>query len=193
MQMRLLVGLGNPGARYVGTRHNIGFMAVQEIAKRHGIGPWRPRFDGLACEGSIAGEKLLLLLPGTYMNESGRAVAQAAKSHNFLPDRITVFHDDIERRPGNVKVKIDGGDRGHNGLRSITAYLGKEYQRVQIGVGRPEDKHLVESYVLSKFPSVERAWFDRLIEVLAEYVIFLLRGEDVVFESEVTSTMKRFE
>ena len=191
--MLLLVGLGNPGARYVGTRHNIGFMAVQEIAKRHGIGPWRPRFHGLACEGSITGEKVLLLLPGTYMNESGRAVAQAAKSHNLLPDRITVFHDDIERRPGNVKVKIDGGDRGHNGLRSITAHLGKEYRRVQIGVGRPEDKLLVESYVLSKFAGVERAWFDRLVEALAEYVIFLVRGEDVAFENEVTSTMKRFE
>jgi PTH1 family peptidyl-tRNA hydrolase len=190
--MLLLVGLGNPGRQYVGTRHNIGFMTVEAIAKRYGIGPWRPHFEGLACEGPIGGVHVLLLLPGTYMNESGRAVAKAAKSHGLLPGDITVFHDDIERRPGNVKVKIGGGERGHNGLRSITAYVGKEYRRVQIGVGRPEYKHHVESYVLGKFVGVERAWFDKLVEVLAENVNFLVRGEDVIFENEVTCAMKRF-
>jgi peptidyl-tRNA hydrolase, PTH1 family len=190
--MRLLVGLGNPGARYVDTRHNIGFRVVEAIAKRHGIGSWGQRFKGLACEGSIAGEHVLLLLPGTYMNESGRAVAQAARDHRLLPDDITVFHDDIERRPGNVRVKIDGGDRGHNGLRSITAHVGKDYRRVQIGVGRPEFKHLVESYVLSKFADVELAWFNMLAETLAENVDLLVRGEGVVFEKRVNSAIARF-
>jgi len=190
--MLLLVGLGNPGARYVDTRHNIGFRVVKAIAKRHGIGPWRPRFHGLACEGSIESERVLLLLPGTYMNESGRAVAEAAQFFKLSLGQVTVFHDDIERRPGNVKVKIGGGERGHNGLRSITAYIGKEYRRVQIGVGRPELKSLVESYVLSKFDGVELTWFNVLAEVIAENVKFLVRGEDESFEDEVTSAMKRF-
>jgi len=190
--MLLLVGLGNPGARYAGTRHNIGFMTVEAIAKRYGIGQLRPHFQGLASEGLIVGEHVLLLLPGTYMNESGRAVAAAARSHGLLPGNIIVFHDDIERRPGNVKVKIGGGDRGHNGLRSITAHVGKEYRRVQIGVGRPEYKYLVESYVLSKFEGPERTWFNMLIEVIAEKVFFLVRGADAVFENEVSFAMRQF-
>ena len=118
--MLLLVGLGNPGARYVGNRHNVGFMAVQAIAKRHGIGPWRRRFQGVACEGPIGGARSLLLLPGTYMNESGRAVAEAAHFYKLPLDDITVFHDEIELPPGKVRVKIGGGIAGHNGLRSIT-------------------------------------------------------------------------
>ncbi len=190
--MLLLVGLGNPGAEYADTRHNIGARVVEAIAKRHGIGPWRPNFQGILCEGPIAGERVSLLLPRTYMNESGRAVAAAAKSHKLLPHDITVFHDDIERRPGNVKVKIGGGDRGHNGLRSITAYIGKEYRRVQIGVGRPELKFLVESYVLSKFDPIERDWFHALVDVLADNVGFLVRGDNEVFEDAVASAMKRF-
>jgi PTH1 family peptidyl-tRNA hydrolase len=187
--MLLLVGLGNPGARFVNTRHNVGFMAVQEIAKRYGIGSWRPHFQGLTCEGSIAGERVVLQLPGTYMNESGRAVAEAARSHGLPSGNIAVFHDDIERRPGKIKVKVGGGDRGHNGLRSITAHVGKEYRRVQIGVGRPEYKHQVESYVLSKFVGEELIWFDMLVGVLAEKVTSLVRGEDRVFENEVFLAM----
>ena len=190
--MLLLVGLGNPGARYAGTRHNIGFMVVEAIAKRYAINQWRSHFDGRAREGLIVGEQVLMLLPDTYMNESGRAVAAAARSHGLPPGNIIVFHDDIERRPGNVKVKIGGGDRGHNGLRSITAHMGKEYRRVQIGVGRPEYKYLVESYVLSKFEGVERTWFNMLIEVIAEKVFFLVRGADAVFENEVSFAMRQF-
>jgi PTH1 family peptidyl-tRNA hydrolase len=194
MFMLLLVGLGNPGARYAGTRHNIGFMAVQEIAKRHGIGPWRPHFQelALACNGSIDGTDVLLLLPGTFMNESGRAVAAAVKSHRLSLGDIIVFHDDIERRPANVKVKINGGDRGHNGLRSISAYVGKEYRRVQIGVGRPEEKYLVESYVLSKFIEPERRLFSMLIKILADRINLLVRGEVTFFEREVASATKQF-
>jgi peptidyl-tRNA hydrolase, PTH1 family len=183
--MLLLVGLGNPGARYANTRHNVGFLAVEAIARRYNIATWRPHFDGITCEGSIAGDHVLLLLPRTFMNESGRSVAQAAKYRGLQVEDITVFHDDIERRPGNVKVKIGGGDRGHNGLRSITAHLGKEYRRVQIGVGRPEHKHLVESYVLSKFEDEESTWFNRLADVIAEKVTFLLRGDNALFEHEV--------
>src|ERR1700723_3944730 len=118
--MLLLAGLGNPGARYIGNRPNIGFMAVQAIAKRHGIGPWRRRFQGVACEGPIGGERVLLLLPGTYMNESGRAVAEAAHFYKLPPETTTVFHDEIELPPGKVRVKVGGGIAGHNGLRPIT-------------------------------------------------------------------------
>ena len=155
--MLLLVGLGNPGARYVGNRHNVGFMAVQAIAKRHGIGPWRRRFQGVACEGTIGGERVLLLLPGTYMNESGRAVAEAAQFYKLPLGDITVFHDEIELPPGKVRVKVGGGIAGHNGLRSISEHIGNDYRRVRIGVGHPGHKDLVEHYVLSDFAKSERA------------------------------------
>jgi PTH1 family peptidyl-tRNA hydrolase len=190
--MLLLVGLGNPGASYIETRHNIGFMSLEAIARRYGIGPWRPHFVGLSCDGMIEGEHVSLLLPGTYMNESGRSVAAAKKFYKLELRNVLVFHDDIERRPGNVKVKTGGGDRGHNGLRSITANVGKEYKRVQIGVGRPEHKHLVESYVLSRFSDAERSWFGALVDAIADNVNFLLRGLDEVFEKEVAFTTKRF-
>lgn len=190
--MLLLVGLGNPGARYAETRHNIGFMTLEAIAQRHGIGPWRPHFDGLSCEGAIENDHVSLLLPGTYMNDSGRAVAAAKRFYKLELNSIIVFHDDIERRPGNVKVKIGGGERGHNGLRSITASVGKEYKRVQIGVGRPEHKHLVESYVLSRLSGADRIWIGEFVAAIAQNVNFLLRGLDEAFEKEVTFTMKRF-
>jgi peptidyl-tRNA hydrolase, PTH1 family len=194
MTMLLLVGLGNPGARYAETRHNLGLMAVREIAERHGFAQWRPHFHDLAltCEGSIAGEHVSLLLPKTYMNDSGRAVAAAAKSHGVLLEDIIVFHDDIERRPGNVKVKINGGDRGHNGLRSITSHVGKEYRRVQIGVGRPEQKSMVEFYVLSKFTLEEKVGFGRLIEFIAKKIDLLVRQQEPLFEQEVTFAAKEF-
>jgi PTH1 family peptidyl-tRNA hydrolase len=149
--MLLLVGLGNPGARYVGNRHNIGFVVLQAIAQRHGIGPWRRRFQGVACEGPIGGERALLLLPGIYMNDSGRAVAEAAHFYKLPLAAITVFHDEIDLPPGKVRVKVGGGIAGHNGLRSITEHIGNDYRRVRIGVGHPGNKDLVQHYVLSDF------------------------------------------
>ena len=187
--MLLLVGLGNPGARYVGNRHNVGFMAVQEIAKRHGIGPWRRRFQGVACEGPIGGERVLLLLPGTYMNESGRAVAEAVQFYKFSPAEITVFHDEIELPPGKVRVKIGGGIAGHNGLRSISEHIGNDYRRVRLGVGHPGHKDLVEHYVLSDFPKHERARVEALIAVLADNAELLARGEDASFQNKVHLAM----
>ena len=162
--MLLLVGLGNPGERYVGNRHNIGFMAVQEIAKRHGIGPWRRRFQGVACEGPIGGERALLLLPGTFMNESGRAVAEAAHFYKLPLDDVTVFHDEIDLPPAKVRVKIGGGIAGHNGLRSISEHIGNDYRRVRIGVGHPGNKDMVQHYVLSDFAKSERGWVEALLD-----------------------------
>ena len=188
--MLLLVGLGNPGARYVGNRHNIGFMTLEAIAKRHGIGPWRRRFQGVACEGPIAGERVLLLLPGTYMNESGRAVAEAAQFYKLSAGDITVFHDEIELPPGKVRVKVGGGIAGHNGLRSITAHVGNDYRRVRIGVGHPGAKDLVEHYVLSDFAKSERGWVEALIDILADHVELLVRGQDASFQNKVHLAME---
>ena len=187
--MLLLVGLGNPGARYIGNRHNVGFMAVQAIAKRHGIGPWRRRFQGVACEGPIGGERVLLLLPGTYMNESGRAVGEAAQFYKLPPETTTVFHDEIELPPGKVRVKVGGGIAGHNGLRSISEHIGNDYRRVRIGVGHPGHKDLVEHYVLSDFAKSEWPWVEALVDILAENVDLLVRGEDASFQNKVHLAM----
>jgi len=187
--MLLLVGLGNPGARYVGNRHNIGFMAVQEIAKRHGIGPWRRRFQGLACEGPLGGERALLLLPGTYMNESGRAVAEAVHFYKLPPADVIVFHDEIDLPPGKVRVKVGGGIAGHNGLRSISDHIGNDYRRVRIGVGHPGNKDLVQHYVLSDFAKSDRDWVEALIGVLAEDAALLAQGKDASFQNRVHLAM----
>ncbi len=187
--MLLLVGLGNPGARYTGNRHNIGFMAVQAIAKRHNIGPWRRRFQGVACEGAIGGERVLLLLPGTYMNESGRAVGEAAKFYKMAPDAITVFHDEIELSPGKVRVKIGGGIAGHNGLRSVSDHIGNDYRRVRMGVGHPGHKDLVENYVLSDFAKSEWPLVEALVDIIAENTELLIRQEDASFQNKVHLAM----
>jgi peptidyl-tRNA hydrolase, PTH1 family len=187
--MLLLVGLGNPGARYVGNRHNIGFLAVQEIAKRHGIGPWRRRFAGVACEGPLGGVRTLLLLPGTYMNESGRAVAEAAHFYKLSPAQITVVHDEIDLPPGKVRVKIGGGVAGHNGLRSITEHIGNDYRRVRIGVGHPGDKDIVQHYVLSDFAKSDRGWVEALIAIVGDNAELIARGQDASFQNKVHLAM----
>jgi PTH1 family peptidyl-tRNA hydrolase len=188
--MLLLVGLGNPGSRYAGNRHNIGFMAVQTIAKRHGIGPWRRRFAGLAAEGHLAGTRVLLLLPGTYMNDSGRAVAEAAHFYKLGVADIVVFHDEIDLAPGKVRVKTGGGIAGHNGLRSITAHVGNEYRRVRIGVGHPGVKELVYGYVLSDFGKTERPWVEALCAVMADNAHLLAEGQDASFQNKVHLAMQ---
>jgi peptidyl-tRNA hydrolase, PTH1 family len=187
--MLLLVGLGNPGARYAGNRHNVGFMALEAIAKRHGIGPWRRRFQGVACEGPIAGVRTLLLLPGTFMNESGRAVAEATHFYKLGVDGVTVFHDEIDLPPAKVRVKVGGGIAGHNGLRSISEHIGNDYRRVRIGVGHPGDKDMVQHYVLSDFAKSERPWVEALTAILADDADLLARGEDASFQNKVHLAM----
>src|SRR5436309_6861709 len=188
--MLLLVGLGNPGSRYAGNRRNIGFMAVDAIAKRHGIGPWRRRFQGVAAEGPLEGERVLLLLPGTYMNESGRAVSDAAHFYKLgLPD-IVVFHDEIDLAPGKVRVKSGGGVAGHNGLRSISAHLGNDYRRVRIGVGHPGVKDMVYPHVLSDFAKDERPWVEALCSIIGDNAELLVRGLDASFQNKVHLSMQ---
>ena len=183
--MLLFVGLGNPGSRYAGNRHNIGFRAVDAIAKRHGIAPWRFAFQGVAAQGPLDGARVLLLLPGTYMNESGRAVAHAAHFYKIGLADIVVFHDEIELPPGKVRVKSGGGTAGHNGLRSISAHIGNDYRRVRIGVGHPGVKELVEPYVLSDFGKDERPWVEAVCGLIADNAELLARGRDAAFQNKV--------
>ena len=183
--MLLIVGLGNPGSGYAGNRHNVGFMVVDAIAKRHGIGPWRRRFQGVSAEGPLAGERVLLLLPGTFMNESGRAVAEAVNFYKLgLPD-VVVFHDEIDLSPGKVRVKTGGGSAGHNGLRSISSHIGNDYRRVRIGVGHPGAKELVQMHVLNDFAKSERDWVEALGGVIADNAGLLAKGEDASFQNKV--------
>jgi PTH1 family peptidyl-tRNA hydrolase len=190
MSMLLIVGLGNPGSGYAGNRHNIGFMVVNAIAKRHGIGPWRRRFQGVSAEGMLDGQRVLLLLPGTFMNESGRAVAEAANFYKLaLPD-IVVVHDEIDLAPGKVRVKTGGGSAGHNGLRSISSHVGNDYRRVRIGVGHPGAKELVQMYVLNDFAKSERDWVEALCDVVADNAGLLAKGEDASFQNRVHLAMQ---
>ena len=183
--MLLFVGLGNPGGRFAGHRHNVGFMVADAIAKRHGFGPWRRRFQGLAAEGLIAGQRVLLLKPETFMNESGRAVAEAVHFYKVPLADVVVFHDEIDLAPAKLRVKTGGGTAGHNGLRSITAHIGNDYRRVRIGVGHPGVKELVQIHVLHDFDKSERGWVEALCDVIAENAGLLASGEGATFQNKV--------
>ena len=187
--MRLFVGLGNPGTKYQGNRHNIGFMAVDEIARRHGFGPWRRRFQGETSEGTIGGERVILLKPTTYMNDSGQSVGEAAKFFKIEMGDIVVFHDEIELPPAKVRVKLGGGIAGHNGLRSISAHVGNEYRRVRLGVGHPGIKDLVHSHVLNDFAKSDMPWVEALREVVAENAALIVTGQDSAFQNKVHLAM----
>ena len=187
--MLLFVGLGNPGPQYAGNRHNIGFMAVQAIAKRHNIAPWRRKFQGVAVEGAIRAKKVLLLLPGTYMNESGRAVAEAAHFYKLDAGSVVVFHDEAELTPGKVRLKLGGGNAGHNGLRSISEHIGNDYRRVRLGVGHPGNKDMMEAYVLQDFAKSERPWVEALCDIVADNVALLIEGKDSTFQNKVHLAM----
>jgi PTH1 family peptidyl-tRNA hydrolase len=183
--MLLFVGLGNPGARYAGNRHNIGAMALEAIARRHGIGPARKRFQGLAAEGTIGNERVLLLMPHTFMNDSGRAVAEATRFYKLDAGQVVVLHDELDLAPLKVRVKIGGGVAGHNGLRSITAHIGNDYKRVRIGIGHPGIRELVHAYVLQDFAKSERQGFAALCEAIADNTALLVRGQDASFQNKI--------
>ena len=186
----LITGLGNPGAQYRGNRHNIGFMAVDAMARAHGFPAFRAKFHGLASEGVIAGEKVLLLKPETFMNESGRAVGEAMRWLKLSLDEIVVLHDELDLPPGKLRAKKGGGNAGHNGLRSISALVGNDYRRLRIGIGHPGDKALVHGYVLSDFDSGERAWVGAMCETLSKGAEILLRGEDASLQTRVDVAMR---
>jgi peptidyl-tRNA hydrolase, PTH1 family len=188
--MQLFVGLGNPGTKYARNRHNIGFMAVDEIARRHGFAPWRRRFQGETSEGTLDGERVILLKPTTYMNDSGRAVQEAANFFKLGADHITVFQDELELPPAKVRVKVGGGIAGHNGLRSISSHIGNEYRRVRLGIGHPGVKELVHAYVLADFAKDDAPWVSALCEALADSAALLAVGRDSTFQNKVHLSMQ---
>jgi len=183
--MLLFAGLGNPGPRYAGNRHNIGFLAADAIFRRHRLAPWRRRFHGEAAEGEIAGERVLVLKPDTFMNESGVAVQAARHFYKLALSEIVVLHDEIDLAPAKVRVKTGGGNAGHNGLRSITAMCGNDYMRVRLGIGHPGDKELVHGFVLSDFTPAERSWVEAVCEAVADAAEFLVKGRPEEFQNRV--------
>lgn len=184
--MKLFVGLGNPGAKYTNNRHNIGFLAMDRVASDHGFAPWRGKFQGKLCEGTLAGEKTILLKPETFMNLSGNSVAAAAKFYKIPPADITVFHDELDLAPGKCRVKMGGGHAGHNGLRSIHANMGPDYQRVRLGIGHPGHKDRVAAYVLHDFAKSDADWLDDLIRGISDGVPALAQGEPARFMNAVS-------
>ena len=188
--MRLFVGLGNPGAKYAHNRHNIGFTVVEEIARHHGFAPWRRRFQGETAEGTLDHERVILLRPSTFMNESGRAVQEAANFFKLAAGDITVFQDELELPPAKVRVKIGGGIAGHNGLRSIASHIGNDYRRVRLGIGHPGVKELVHSYVLSDFAKDDRPWVEALRQAIADNAGLLATGRDSTFQNKVHLAMQ---
>ena len=183
--MYLLAGLGNPGPRYAGNRHNIGFMAVDEIVRRHGFSPWRKRFQGAVSEGLLGGEKVLALKPMTYMNDSGRAVGEALRFYDIDPAQLIVVYDEIDLAAAKVRVKFGGGAAGHNGIRSIIAHAGPHFQRVRLGVGHPGERTLVHPHVLSDFAKTDRVWLEPLIDAVAEHAALLIAGAEGTFQNKV--------
>ncbi|MEI7610192.1 MAG: aminoacyl-tRNA hydrolase [Rhodospirillaceae bacterium] len=188
--MLLLVGLGNPGAEYAGHRHNVGFMAVDEIVRRHGFGPWRKRFSARVTEGTVAlpsggTEKVLAIEPQTYMNLSGQSVGEAATFYKLPPEKVVVFHDELDLAPGRLRVKKGGGAGGHNGLRSIDAHLGPDYWRVRLGIGHPGVKHLVHNYVLHNFAKDDAEWLEPLLAACADAFPLLAAASPEKFATKV--------
>ena len=183
--MKLWVGLGNPGAEHALQRHNIGFMAADRIAARHNFGPWRRKFRGEAADGTIAGEKILLLKPMTYMNESGESVQAAAAFHKLSPADVLIFHDELDLAPGKVRVKQGGGAAGHNGLRSTDRHVGNDTWRVRLGIGHPGHKALVHNHVLGNFAKSDRAWLEALLDAVADAAPLLAEGRHEEFMTRV--------
>ena len=188
---KLIVGLGNPGPDYVFTRHNIGFMAIDAIAHRHGFGPWRQRFRGLFAEGSVGGERVIALKPLTYMNDSGESVQPAAAFYKIPVEEITAFHDELDLIPGKIRVKRGGGAAGHNGLRSMDRCLGgPDYWRVRLGIGHPGDKARVLGWVLGDFAKADSVWLTPMLEAVAEAAPLLAAGKPENFMTQMALLTK---
>jgi PTH1 family peptidyl-tRNA hydrolase len=188
--MLLLVGLGNPGPRYAGHRHNVGFMAVDEIVRRRVFSPWRARFNGEVAEGHLGGERTLILKPMTFMNESSKAVGEAVRFLKIPLDRVVVFHDELDLAPGRIRMKKGGGAGGHNGLRDIDAHVGKDYRRVRIGIGHPGIKEMVTPHVLGDFAKTDREWLDPLLDAIADSAGLLIKGDESGFMNHITLALR---
>ncbi len=185
--MRLLVGLGNPGTDYARNRHNIGFMAVDEIVRRHSFAPFRKsKFQGELTEGQLAGERVLILKPTTYMNESGRSVQAVMAFYKIALESIIVFHDEMDLAAAKVRIKVGGGHAGHNGIRSIQSHIGAGFKRVRLGVGHPGEKEKVVGHVLKDFSKTDQQWLDKLIPAIGDHAELLVKGDDSGFMSKIS-------
>lgn len=187
--MMLLVGLGNPGVQYAENRHNIGFMAIDHIHRRHGFPSWRSRFQADSANGMIGTRTCLLLKPMTFMNESGRAVGAAMRFYKLTPQQLVILHDDLDLKPGKIRLKQGGGHAGHNGLRSISAHIGDQYRRLRIGIGHPGNKQLVQHHVLSNFDKIESCWLKPLLDHIADSMSELVNGHDAAFMNRLHLAM----
>ncbi|OWJ58308.1 aminoacyl-tRNA hydrolase [Inquilinus limosus] len=183
--MLLFVGLGNPGAQYAYHRHNVGFMALDDIVERHSFSPWKLKFQGRLADGRIGTERVLALEPTTYMNDSGRSVGEAMRFFKLTPADVVVFHDELDLAAGKVRVKKGGGTAGHNGLRSLDAHIGPEFWRVRIGIGHPGHKDRVHGWVLGDFAKADEAWLDPLLEAMAKAAPLLAERAPEKFMTQV--------
>lgn len=184
--MQLFVGLGNPGAKYANHRHNAGFMVLDALAEAEHAAKWSQKFSGEITEIAIEGEKILLLKPQTYMNLSGQSVSAAMQFYKLTPQQLTVFHDELDIDPGEIRIKTGGGHAGHNGLRNIDAHIGKDYRRVRIGIGHPGHKDAVSGYLLHDFSKAEREVIDGLTDALIRHISLLVSGKDVELANQLT-------
>lgn len=188
--MKVFVGLGNPGSQYERNRHNVGFMALERIADVHRFSPWKKRFQALTSDGSIGDERVLLIKPQTYMNESGQAVGEALRFLKVPVSDLYVFHDELDLAPGKLKVKLGGGNAGHNGLRSISAHVGNEYVRVRIGIGHPGARELVSGYVLHDFAKADSDWLEPMLDAMAKAAGRLCGGDSERFQTDVARALQ---
>lgn len=179
--MIIIAGLGNPGSSYAGNRHNIGFMAVDAIASRHRFSPWSKKFKGEIAEGTLSGEKVLLIKPQTYMNLSGEAVGEAMRFYKLAPADLIAIYDELDLAPGKARLKTGGGHGGHNGIKSLDAHCGRDYRRLRLGIGHPGHKDRVNGHVLGDFAKADRDWLDPMLSALADHAEMLVRGEDSQF------------
>ncbi len=184
--MLIFAGLGNPGPKYAGNRHNIGYMALDRIAADHGFAPWRSKFQSSISDGRLGSAKVLLIKPETFMNLSGQAVGEAMRFYKLAPEDVIVFHDELDLAPGKCRVKVGGGHAGHNGLRSLHQHIGPDYARVRLGIGHPGHKDRVSGYVLSDFAKAEEAWLDDLMRGLSDGAPELAAGRHDKFLNAVS-------
>ncbi|RWC61957.1 aminoacyl-tRNA hydrolase [Mesorhizobium sp.] len=184
--MLLFAGLGNPGAKYAGNRHNVGFMAADAIARRHSFSPWSKKFQGLISEGTLGGEKIVLIKPQTFMNLSGQSVGEALRFYKLELSALTVFYDEIDLAEGKLRVKTGGGAGGHNGIRSIDGHVGNAYRRVRIGVGHPGVKEMVQHHVLGDFAKADREWLEPLLDAIADNAAMIVKGDESGFMNKAS-------
>lgn len=188
--MLLFAGLGNPGTKYAGNRHNVGFMAADAIARRHSFSPWSRKFQAEIAEGRLGGERILLIKPQTFMNLSGQAVGEALRFYKLDASAVTVFYDEIDLAAGKVRVKVGGGSGGHNGIRSFDQHIGNAYRRVRIGVGHPGIKEMVHGHVLGDFSKADQEWLTVLLDAVADNADLIAKGDDSGFMNRIAVALR---